>query len=399
MSLYYEDQKIKLYQGNALDTLDKEIEDNSIDCAITSPPYWKLREYSSNQKYIWSGDSECDHEWNKNGFCYHCTAWKGDLGQEPSVNQYVNNLCDIFDKLKDVLKPTGVFWLNCGDSYLGNKGDTPKMKEYHSKNLMLVPYRLAIEMQDRGWIIRQIVNWHKTNPTPSSSKDRFCPDFEPLFMCTKTGDYYFEQQYDPIESIDRAYSDNKSEKRKNDDGINAGMNTSSQDKYYDKVKNGEVPGKIKRTTWDISTASSSAKHFAIFPEELVETPVKATCPEKVCKNCGAPKEKIIETISNEEKKEKANNTKYDDIDQEKSVRQGFDSTRKWKPPTRKVKGYKATCDCDAGYESGVVLDIFHGSGTSGEVARKLGKKYIGVDTSEEYLQESLDTNLKQDYLW
>lgn len=202
----------------------KQLEDDSIDCCITSPPYWSLRDYGIRPS-IWDGDPDCDHDWNefikrgmseglksekvqikaqinfqitpdsKHSFCSKCNAWRGVLGLEPNFELYIKHLCDIYDQVKRVLKPTGTCWVNLGDTYGGHKGEMrnpgykdkekgiqyrkdamgPKENFYltpkkYEKCLLMIPQRFAIEMVNRGWILRNVIIWHKSNCMPSCLK-------------------------------------------------------------------------------------------------------------------------------------------------------------------------------------------------------------------------------------
>lgn len=215
------------------------LDDNSIDCCITSPPYWSLRDYNIKPT-IWDTDLNCKHEFIKNdeivrfsnsswkegeiivnekelhdyrtrgdSFCQNCGAWLGCLGLEPTFKLYIKHLCDIFEDFKRVLKPYGSLWVNLGDSYStqGGQNRNPdkdysqynsikltnrmigvpliKSNELPSKCLCLIPFRFATEMCDRGWIIRNVIIWKKNNCLPSSAKDRFTVDFEYLFWFVK----------------------------------------------------------------------------------------------------------------------------------------------------------------------------------------------------------------------
>ena len=237
-------QFIELKIGNVLDKL-KEIPDNSVDCIVTSPPYYGLRKYKAPD-VIFGGDPTCEHEWitqsvgllheNRNnltgtqeevhnasgvafikkydnlnaGICSKCGAWKGQLGLEPDYRLYLDHLLMVTAELKRVLKPTGTLWWNMGDSYNGNKeGKTDKkvsdyvkdaqaglVKNASSsiplKSLMQLPTRFAIRMADeQGWILRNTLIWHKRNHMPSSVKDRLANGYEFIFFFTKQKHYFF----------------------------------------------------------------------------------------------------------------------------------------------------------------------------------------------------------------
>jgi len=366
----------KIIQGDCLEQL-KKLDDNSIDCIMTSPPYWALRNYNV----------------------------EGQLGLEPNFNDYINKLCDIFDEIKRVLKPTGTCWINIGDTYSGNRNGNTNYNEGFNqrwegspnkiqkqsemgksgvirkmdieKSLCQIPSRFAIEMTNRGWILRNEIIWYKPNCMPSSVRDRFTVDFEKLFFFTKSKKYYFETQYEPnVTEIkkdikwkgnqERSYVYGKSISDKNTLGS---------------AKNEQ--GRNKRCVWRITTKPYKEAHFATYPETLCETPIKAGCPEFICKRCGFIKEKIIECkgIPRDRTKGKLRNIGQQD---------GFGSIGgkdlyEWKQENPNIfKGY-STCNCNEGFESGIVLDPFFGSGTTGLVALKQNKKFIGIELNSEYV--------------
>lgn len=231
--------------GHALNVLP-QLPAESVSCVTCSPPYWGLRDYGI-EPVIWDGDKNCKHDfsietkagdirfrgknsivgsernpkvWEGNGkgnFCTKCNAWRGSLGLEPTFELYIKHLCDIFDEVKRVLRKDGTCWVNLGDSYNGGTGyggNTNKKHTYNvkinrgkanisSKSLCLVPQRFAIEMVNRGWILRNIIIWHKKNCMPSSAKDRFTVDYEPVFFFTKSNKALFWTNEKTLECIDK----------------------------------------------------------------------------------------------------------------------------------------------------------------------------------------------------
>jgi len=222
--------------------------DEYIDVCITSPPYWGLRDYGEDVYTIWNGHLDCKHEWGQTlpkggrtkrmedgdpkhkkegiaegfalasggNFCQICGAWKGQLGLEPHPQMYIGHLVEVFREVKRVLKKSGSFYLNLGDTYFGGKGksankwsenhfnrETIQSKKYNinrdkpqdiclqnnswltPKQLMLIPSRVAIALQEDGWILRSDIIWHKPNPMPSSAKDRLNNTYEHLFHFVK----------------------------------------------------------------------------------------------------------------------------------------------------------------------------------------------------------------------
>ena len=263
----------KIYQGDTLETL-RTFPDKCIDMIITSPPYYAMRDYGVD----------------------------GQIGNESTFQEYINKLCDIFDEVKRVLKDNGTCWVNIGDTYDGNKRGKTDLKvseaaiqsceglikktQLQNKCLLQIPARFAIEMTNRGWILRNEIIWCKPNVMPSSVKDRFSVDYEKLFFFSKSPKYIFEQQKEPVKTND----------------INPPRGSK------DLMRN-------MRCVWNINTQPFKGHHFATFPEKLVETPIKA-------------------------------------------------GTKK----------------------GGIVLDIFMGSGTTGVVAKKLGRNYIGIELNEKYVE-------------
>jgi site-specific DNA-methyltransferase (adenine-specific) len=209
-----------ILEGDSLDLL-RLMPSNSIQCAITSPPYWGLRDYGIN----------------------------GQIGLETSLPQFINHLVAIFNEVKRVLRDDGILWLNIGDGYTsGNRGyrasdkknparamslrpDTPEgMKP---KDLQGIPWRLAFALQDDGWYLRSDIIWNKPNAMPESVKDRPTKAHEYIFMLTKSEQYYYD--YEASKEI--------------------GLNGHSRN---------------RRSVWNINTQSFQEAHFATFPPKLVE---------------------------------------------------------------------------------------------------------------------------------
>lgn len=217
-------EKSILFNEDVDEVLDLMIKKNKrVQCVVTSPPYYAKRVYGSEKQF--GGEPECEHEWeeiktsrlnlsggktekqstNNGSFavdyndrnvyskkCKKCNAWIGELGQEPTVEEYVNNLCDIFDKVYKVLSDDGIVFVNISDTYID--------KGRQRKGLYLVPERFKIEMQSRGWLCRSKIIWHVINKMPLSLQDRFLDDYEDVIIFVKTPKYKFNQQYENVES-------------------------------------------------------------------------------------------------------------------------------------------------------------------------------------------------------
>ncbi len=400
-----------LLQGHVLDQLSR-LPSDSVDCIVTSPPYWGLRDYKLPPT-VWDAELECEHEWAKveydfgkyrpdskseklqikgsenfqsfkaepSDFCSKCPAWKGQLGLEPDFRLYVRHILQITKELKRVLKPTGCFWLNLGDTYSGGSGggkpqtkkdfDDAWVKEpldarIQSKSLCFIPQRIALAMIDeQGWILRNQVVWFKPNGMPSSVRDRFSNRWEPMFFFTKEPKYWFD-----LDSVREPHSFNrwsmsnsiksaKAQKAPPGQAPNQSVRKSHAG-YFDADgnllvnPNGKNPGDVIREPavrskswqsnaghefghervykegadgsdfWEITTEPHPFAHFAVYPDKLVERPIKASCPK-----------------------------------------------------------------------DGIVLDPFAGSGTSAVVAKRLQRSSISIELAEHYIpiiKQRLDWN-------
>lgn len=249
----------KVLIGNSLDVL-KQLDAESVDVCVTSPPYWGLRDYGTDPQ-IWGGQTNCLHEWDESNHCIHCHVWKGQLGLEPNPLDYIKHLCLIFDEVKRVLKPTGACWVNLGDTY----ANSYKEEGIKQKSLIQIPSRFAIAMTDRGWILRNEIIWQKPNAMPCSVKDRFTVDFEKFFFFTKNPKYYFMQIKEPakLPTVRSIYGKQK-------EGNN---NPAYSGRVY--IANGS---RNARTTWSIPPKASGEEHCAMFPPALIDIPIRACCP-------------------------------------------------------------------------------------------------------------------------
>lgn len=381
MKPYYEEPNAVLYQGHALSIL-KGLPSESVDCAITSPPYWGLRTYKTEPQ-IWGG-------------------WTGELGLEPTTELYIQHLIEIFNEVKRVLKKTGTCWVNIDDSYAGSgKGigsdhgkavfsddDIVRLPDagIPAKSLCLIPQRFALGMVEQGWILRNDIVWAKPNPMPESVKDRFTTSWEHLFFFVKSQKYRFEQQFEPMTCPGRIFNPDTSghataQLRQEGNRTTVGLHD-GRTQYGDPSL-----GRNKRDVWEICTEPSPIRgvHFATYPEKLVETPILAGCPAQICKKCGKARGKIYEiSRSYQSGSGKSGNKPHGShYDNPQCVGDLKDDIRAGPCLSRQEIGY-TDCGCNAGFEAGIVMDIFAGSGTTGAVAKRLGRKYIGIDLSEEY---------------
>lgn len=251
--------------------------DNSVDCVVTSPPYFGLRDYGV----------------------------AGQIGLEPTPQAYVQTLVTLFRELRRVLKDSGSFWLNLGDSYTGSgKGGQSEEKrsenwqpEYSnkgenyglaSKNLLLIPHRVAIALQDDGWIVRQDNVWHKPNPMPESVTDRTTRAHEYVFQFAKSGRYWYDAEAIQERSVTGDISSPRGSM-----GVLGTLNAGKRDRRAGKGRfeyegKGKHDGskafvvinerRNKRSVWTFPPAQFRETHFATFPPELPEICIRAGCP-------------------------------------------------------------------------------------------------------------------------
>ena len=331
--------KIDILNGDCLDMM-ATLPDESVDMCVTSPPYWGLRDYGGdgkvwgNQLCIRDDDTYVNHEWegykrpsentrkNNNSlqlksaywepqeqaFCKHCDAWFGQLGLEPTPEQYVKNMVEIFSEVKRVLKPEGTLWLNLGDSYASGKsrystkaqtlegkdnedgkygdltkGKRPCMKSHSilkDKDLVGIPWRVAFALQEAGWYLRQDIIWAKPNCMPESVKDRCTKNHEYIFLLTKSHQYYYDNEAikeDTVTKADKnksafAYSDNEDWAKDKD------ASRISKAKGIADARTKNYAKRNKRSVWWVGPKPFPEAHFAVFPIELIEPCVLAGSP-------------------------------------------------------------------------------------------------------------------------
>lgn len=252
---------LRLLQGDVLERL-ADLEDESIQCAVTSPPYWGLRDYGSN----------------------------GQLGLEDTPEEHVARMVEVFREVRRVLRSDGTLWLNYGDSYNAynaNRGastgfsDGASGRDHPSavrglrtdslkpKDLVGMPWRIAFALQADGWWLRSDIIWHKPNPMPESVTDRPTKSHEYVFLLTKSARYYYdadavrEKGIIPAGTLAAKGSTERSEM--------PGVNSRPREyKEYDGQRN-------LRDVWTITTHPFPDAHFATFPPKLVEPCIKAGC--------------------------------------------------------------------------------------------------------------------------
>lgn len=269
----------KILTGSASEKLH-ELDDNSIQTAITSPPYFKLRKYSN---------------------------LSNEIGQESTIDEYIANLISVFKVLKKKLRDDGILFLNLGDTYIKSQ-------------LSGIPWRVAFALMSDGWILRSDIIWHKPNAMPSSVKNRPTTDHEYIFMFTKDKQYKYYQ--DQIREPHITFSEKSKMKGgrkhlgKRNGTPELGKNTGNSNLHDGRWDQAFHPlGRNKRTVWNIPLGKYRGSHFAVFPEQLVEICIKA-----------------------------------------------------------------------GSVEGDLICDPFSGAGTTGIVAAKLKRKFIGIELVPEYVE-------------
>ena len=340
-----------------------------------------------------------------NHTCVKCGAWKGQLGLEPHPNLFVEHLAQVFLELKRVLKPSGSLWLNLGDTYFGGKGKSgngsPERTEIrlamgetlqHSyddysidkpqnlckqdgkwlqpKQKMLIPARVAIALQEQGWILRNEIVWHKINHMPESCRDRLTRSWESVFFFVKSDRYFFD--LDAIRKLDDGKRVNGANKWK-------ALNSNSPMLQHQGINLnplGANPGDV----WDLTNEGLSEEHFAAFPQKLVKQILECSAPKEICNMCGKPKTRIAQ---NNGYVEGNGGHVCQKIAEEVGVSESSIFRTHGCNVDRSFLGWKS-CSCNVGFHAALVLDPFAGSGTSLLVAHKLGYDWLGIELVQKY---------------
>jgi DNA modification methylase len=283
----------------------KELADRSVNCCVTSPPYYGLRDYGTD----------------------------GQIGLEETPELYVAKLVDLFREVRRVLKDDGTCWINLGDSYNGSGGghkvdgkndagfqgklfrgvQKKNVNDLKPKDLIGIPWMVAFALRSDGWYLRQDLIWHKPNPMPESVTDRCTKAHEYIFLLSKSQQYWYDA--DAISEKSICFdTDKRAEKGRVPH--KSGKSILPESQYaINGVGYSDNGQRNKRSVWAVTTKPFSEAHFATFPEDLIVPCIKAGCPV-----------------------------------------------------------------------GGIVLDPFMGAGTTGLVARKLGRDYVGFELNAEYVR-------------
>ncbi len=365
-----------------------ELADESVQCVVTSPPYWGLRDYGV----------------------------EGQIGLEPTPEAYVARLVEVFREVRRVLRPDGTLWLNLGDSYVSGQGgrqsaagelplsirrDRPEPKArpelenapsgwaeravttrtypgresgLKPKDLYGLPWRVAFALQADGWWLRSDIIWAKPNPMPESVTDRPTKAHEYILLLTKSARYFYDA--DAVREADHG--------RPSGNGFICPHRLSYGDRGAEEQWE-PGGGRNLRDVWTIATEPFPEAHFATFPKALVVPCVKAGTSEKgCCPECGAPwrRETSVEYV-----KSPVHGAGSVVGRHEASGANGWDGAglpRLNKETT--TTGWAPTCDHEAEPIPSLVLDPFCGSGTVGVVALRLGRSFVGIELNPEYAE-------------
>ncbi len=325
----YQYDHVAIHQGDCREILF-QLPADCVHTCITSPPYFQHRDYDA----------------------------PGQIGLENSLDEYVAALVDAFRAVRHVPRPDGTLWLNLGDTYNHNRTSTrdialsmrPKagkgltVPELAQKQLLGIPWRVALALQSDGWFLRSEIIWHKSNPNPETARDRPWRDHETVFLFSLQPSYYYDQVA---------------------------------------AEDGTPEGRMLRTVWSIPTVGYPKAHFATYPPELVRRCLVAgTSAEGCCMKCGAQWERRVER-ERVPTRPGTNNTT------DPTGRSNRDRRRH--VTRRRSLGWAQACSCsDVVAVRCTVLDPFSGSGTTAEVARKEGCSFIGCELNDAYITMAAD---------
>jgi len=463
----------KPVRADCIDLIPK-LPPKCIQTVVTSPPFYGKRFYTDYEgglkpRIFPSSEKakDCKHNWNVSAtaqtkmatvgstetkkhpslvaegkppptyFCEICGAWQGWLGLEPTVQLFVDHLVMIFREIRRILRDDGTIWVNMGDAFAGsgkgawNKKD--KQKEvyvpdsndpithmpkipagFKATDLMMVPARLAIALQEDGWYLRSEIIWHKPAPMPEGVSSRPSRSHEQIFLLSKNQSYYYDN-----DAIREPYAESSLNRYQyNYDGNRESLNaTNNPFVKMDGKIDPNPQGRNKRTVWTIDsnemaeflegilgelydspsvwtvdTRKSRDAHSAGYPTVLIEPCIKAGSSHKACGVCRAPYERIVEIGEEDKDWQKRSGADayggYEGQSKKEGVEQNAsDAKRSILKSLRKREtvGWRCTCKCPPNDPvRGIVFDPFGGTGTTAVAAMQNGRDFIICDMSKKY---------------
>ena len=385
------DGDLTVYVGKSESVLTS-LPAESVQCVVTSPPYWNLRDYGED----------------------------GQIGRERTPREYVENLMVVFREVHRVLRPDGTLWLNLGDSYsTGGKGPSKTPKQASNtgslirgsttpppglkrKELAGIPWRVAFALQDEGWWLRSEIIWKK-NAMPESVTDRPTKTHEQIFLFAKSERYFYDAEAIREPAEWSRWGDQTNHKHEGSESAaswikpasKAALQERGRRQNTDRGDGGgggfygvsyETGWRNARSVWEIPTESYTGSHFAVFPKELPRRCILAGTSERgCCPSCGSPWRRVVETDN--KWKHGGQDTRGFPVEGRTGNPQSSESLHRNGGgvfSTAKTVGWEPGCEHGLTPVGCVVLDPFAGSGTTGLVARELGRRSVLIELSEEY---------------